>query len=688
MFYEEDKIRNVSNWAIVKRLLGYLGREKRLLWSAIVLTIGLTGIHLMFPYLIKLAIDNYIDATVQILIPSEEELKLIKSFDKEALIRLNENQFALKSTAIPSLPSPLLQELYQGGRLQREHYYLFKPPYDIEIWKTVNYKGFKDMRLLPQDELHRQKRKDILTLRRADIEGIKDIAFIFLLFLIVHLAMSFASIFALVYAGQIVMHNIREKVFTHLQCLKLSFFDRTPSGRLVTRATNDIEKLNQFFIDALPGLFQGIFLCLGVMVVMFSLDGRLSLVSFTVVPFIVVSISLFRRIIRRVYRKARLLLARLNSKISESLSGIKVIQLFNQEKKIIEDFKSVNQDYYKTTMRQIITYGVFRPSIDILASLGLAIVLWFGGGEVIQNRITLGLLVAFISYINMFFRPILEMSERFNVLEEALAGSERVFTLLDTKEIEKNSGKRKKKRLEGKIEFKNVWHRYKEEWVLKDVSFTIEPRERVAIVGPAGAGKTSIISLLPRFYEPEKGNILIDGKPIREYDLNFLRQNIRLVMQDVFLFAGSIKDNIRLHNQNISEQDIKEVAEYVNLHRFIEKLPERYKTDARERGTRFSIGERQLLAFARALATNPAILILDEATSSVDSETEFLIQDAIAKLIRERTSIVIAHRLSTIKTVDRILVIDKGKIVEGGKHNELLKKKGMYYALYKLQYIK
>ena len=686
--YEEDRIRKVSNRIIIKRLLGYLGREKRLIIGAIILTIILTGILLIFPYLTKMAIDNYIISTVQIIQPEEEEIELIKSFNTEALIRLDEEKFAIKSNTLSSLPSSFVQELYNTKRLQVEKYYLFKAPYNDIIWKVVDYSEFKNIRLISHNALKKLSIKEVLILRASDIKGVKHIAYIFLALLIVHLGITFASIFALAYAGQIVMHRIRETVFTHLQRLKLSFFDRMPSGRLVTRATNDIEKLNEFFTDVLTGLFQDVFQCAGVMIVMIHLEPTLSLVSFTVIPLIAVAMSLFRRRIRRVYQRARLLLARLNSKISESLNGIKVIQLFNQERKITEDFKNVNEDYYKANMQQILTYGVFRPIVDILASIAIALVLWYGGGQIIQSTVTLGILVAFLSYINMFFRPIMDISERFNIAEEAMAASERVFTLLDTKEIEENRGERKKKRLEGRIEFRNIWHRYKEEWILRDVSFTVNPKERIAIVGPTGAGKTSIISLLPRFYEPEKGEILIDGISISDYNANFLRQNIGIVMQDVFLFAGSIKDNIRLHNHNVSDEDIRKVAEYVNAHRFIETLPEGYNTDAKERGARFSVGEGQLLAFARALAVDPAILVLDEATSSVDSETEALIQDAIAKLLKERTSIVIAHRLSTIKTVDRILVIDKGRIVEEGRHSELIKKKGMYYALYKLQYMK
>lgn len=687
--YEEDKIRKLPNQIIIKRLLRYLGRERWLLTGAIVLTIILTGIQLIFPYLIKIVIDNYIISTAQIIAPEESDIDLINSFDPKALTKLDETHYAIKSNTLSTLPSLFVKELYKKEKLQTEKYYMFRAPYDEATWEVLDYKSYDNIRLVSHNTLRRLNIKQILTIRKSDINGIKHVAFIYLLLLLLHLGLTFISIFVLAYTGQMVMYRIRKSIFSHLQRLRISFFDRMPSGRLVTRTTNDAEKLNDFFTEVLTGFFQDIFLCIGVMIVMFKLQVRLSLVTFTVVPFIVIVISIFRVKVRRVYQQVRKLLARLNSKLAENLNGIKVIQLFNQEKGVREDFGKVNEDYYKTNVQQILVYGVFRPIIDLLAFVGIALVLWYGGGEVIRSVITLGTLVAFLSYIEMFFRPIQDISERFNIAEDAMAASERIFTLLDTKEEEeKNMGTRKKTKLEGKIEFKNVWHRYKEEWILKDVSFIVSPKERIAIVGPTGAGKTSIINLIPRFYESEKGKILIDDVPISGYDINFLRQNIGIVMQEVFLFAGSIKDNVRLHNKKINDEDIKKVSEYVNAHRFINKLPLSYDTDVKERGARFSIGERQLLSFARALATNPTILILDEATSSVDSETESLIQDAIAKLLEERTSIVIAHRLSTIRTVDRILVIDKGKIVEEGTHNELIKKKGMYYALYKLQYMK
>ncbi len=686
--YEEDKIRKITNRAIIRRLLGYLGREKWLMAVAVMLTVILTGIQLSFPYLTKIAIDNYILSTVQVIKPEESDIEFINSFDSKALTILDEECYAIKSKTLSLIPASFVDKLYEKGKLQREKYYMFIDSYDEALWGILDYQSFLNVRLVSERALRQLNIRQILSLRRSDIDGIKHIALIFLFLLFIHLGLTFASIFILAYTGQMVMYRIRKKIFTHIQRLRISFFDRIPSGRLVTRATNDAEKLNEFFTDVLTGFFQDIFQCIGVMIVMFNLQLRLSLVTYTVLPLIVLAISIFRVKVRKVYQKVRELLSKMNSKLAEYLNGMKVIQLFNQERETSKNFNKVNKAYYNANMKQILVYGVFRPSIDLLSSVGIALVLWYGGGEVIRNTITLGMLVAFISYIKMFFDPIHDISERFNIAEDAMAASERVFTLLDTKEEERNTGTIKNVKLDGKIEFKNVWHRYKEEWVLKDVSFIVNPKESLAIVGPTGAGKTSIISLIARFYESEKGEILIDNLPVSEYDLNFLRQNTGIVMQDVFLFAGSIKDNIRLHNSKINDDDIRQVSEYVNANKFINNLPKTYDTNVKERGVRFSMGERQLLSFARALAVNPTILILDEATSSVDSETESLIQDAITKLLEERTSIVIAHRLSTIKTVDRILVIDKGKIVEEGKHSDLIKKKGMYYALYKLQYLK
>ncbi len=686
--YTEDKIRKMPTQSILRRLAGYMGKQKWLLVLAIFVTVILTGIQLSFPYLTKVAIDNYIISTVQLIEVDQEGIEFINSYDTEALTKLEGNLYAIKTNTLSQLPTSYVKDLYDNGKLGKGKFYIFQVPFDQGLWESLDYRVYGNIRLVSDNAMRQLSVRKILELRKSDIAGVKRIAYIFLILLFTHLGLTFASIFALAYTGQMVMYRIRKNIFTHLQRLRISFFDRIPSGRLVTRTTNDAEKLNEFFTDVLTGFFQDVFLCLGVMIVMFRLQPKLSLVTYALLPIIAIVITIFRIKVRKVYHKVRELLSKLNSRLAEYLNGIKVIQLFNQERGVREDFGDVNENYYRANIRQIIVYGVFRPSIDLLASIGIALIIWYGGGEVIKNAITLGMLVAFISYIEMFFRPIQDISERFNIAEDAMVASERVFTLLDNKEGELNTGKIKKARLGGKIEFRNVWHRYNGEWILKDLSFLVNPKERIAIVGPTGAGKTSIISLLPRFYECEKGTILIDDVPISEYDLDSLRRNTGIVMQDVFLFAGSIKDNIKLHNSDIKDNDIKLVSEYVNADKFITKLPQTYDTDVKERGTRLSIGERQLLSFARALATDPTILILDEATSSVDSETEALIQDAISKLLQERTSIVIAHRLSTIKTVDRIMVIDKGRIIEEGRHNDLIKKKGMYYALYKLQYLK
>ncbi|MFA7533946.1 MAG: ABC transporter ATP-binding protein, partial [Tissierellaceae bacterium] len=480
----------------------------------------------------------------------------------------------------------------------------------------------------------------------------------------------------------------RQEIFSHIQGLSISYFDKNPIGKLVTRVTNDTETLNEMYTSVLINLFKDLFILVGIIFVMMRMDITLALVSFSLMPFILIASIIFRKKIRVIYRLGRAQLARINATLNEDITGMKIIQIFNKEKKMSSRFDKINKDYLKTAKKEISLFAIFRPSIEIIRSLGIAVLVYYGGGQVISSTIEFGVLYAFIDYIQRFFEPILDLTEKYNILQAAMASSERIFTVLDDQtRIEDSSNPISKKDLRGKIEFKNVWFAYEENnWVLKDINFTIEPGETIAFVGATGAGKSSIINLITRFYDIQKGEILIDGVNIKEFDKHVLRRNIGVVLQDVFLFAGTIEDNIRLNNTDISHEKIVEVAKYVNAHNFISKLPHKYNEPVMERGSTLSSGERQLLAFARTLAYNPQILILDEATSSIDTETEILIQDALEKLIKGRTTIAIAHRLSTIQHADKIIVLNKGAIKEMGNHQELLQKEGMYFDLYKLQY--
>lgn len=525
-------------------------------------------------------------------------------------------------------------------------------------------------------------------IKNGDIQGLGNIGIIFIGLIAAGFLFNYFQIFVLNLAGQSIIYNIRQQVFSHIQKLKLSFFDKNPIGRLVTRVTNDTETLNDMYTNVLVTLLKDILILLGTVVIMFRMHAILALATLAVTPVVVLVTVIFRIKVREVYRAVRTTLARINSVFSENITGMRIIQLFNREKQNFDEFKKVNRNYYDAGMKEIVTFGIFRPIIEMLSYLSIAAIIWYGGGKVVEGAIQFGVLYAFVNYVSLFFQPINDLAEKYNILQASMAASERIFQILDTeKESDEGQLVLEKRSLDASIEFRNVWFAYKDEnWVLRDVSFSVPAGSTVAIVGATGAGKTSIINILNRFYEIKKGEILVDGKNIKEISSGSLRSSIGVVLQDVFMFSGSIKDNIRLNEDSISDVDVREAAGFVNARGFIDNLPNKFDEEVKERGATYSSGQRQLLAFARALAFNPPILVLDEATANIDTETELLIQDALAKLTRNRTTIVIAHRLSTIQHADKIIVLHKGKIREMGNHQELLSRKGMYYNLYQLQY--
>ncbi|MEG8946697.1 ABC transporter ATP-binding protein [Rosettibacter firmus] len=488
--------------------------------------------------------------------------------------------------------------------------------------------------------------------------------------------------------GQKIIYDLRVQIFSHVQKLALRFFDRTPIGRIVTRVTNDVESLNEMFSSGIVAVFSDIFVIIWIFVFMFSLSWNLALVTLSIIPILFYATFLFRKKVRETYRDVRYHLARLNSYMQEHVTGINIVQNFVKEEEELKKFSSINSDYRNANIKSVFYYAVFFPFVELLSSITIGLIIWYGGGEVIQKHLTIGVLFAFLQYTEMFWRPVRDLSEKYNILQTAMASSERIFKLLDDKTFVKNpENPIILTNIKGEIEFKNVWFAYNpEEYVLKDISFKINPGETVAIVGATGAGKTSIINILTRFYDIQKGSIKIDGIDIRDIDKHNLRKFISVVLQDVFLFSGTIKSNISLGSQEISDEKIIEAAKIVGAHDFISKLPNGYDEEVKEKGATLSVGQKQLISFARALAFNPQILILDEATSSIDTETEILIQNAIEKLLKGRTSIVIAHRLSTIQNADKILVMHKGELREIGTHQELLAKRGIYYKLYQLQY--
>jgi ATP-binding cassette subfamily B protein len=523
---------------------------------------------------------------------------------------------------------------------------------------------------------------------KSNYNGLMIIALILFGSLMLQAVIQYLLTYYTQYLGQKVLLDLRTQIFNHIQKLALKFFDKTPIGRLVTRATNDVEALGELFSSGIVMVFSDIFIIIWILVFMFFMDVSLSLVTLSVLPVLIYGTFLFRRKARESYRDVRLHLARLNSYMQEHVTGMSVVQIFNKEKDELKKFSNINKDYRTANIKSVFYYAIFFPSVELLSSIAVGLIIWYGGGEVVQASLTIGVLFAFIQFTEMFFRPIRDLSEKYNIMQTAMASSERIFKLLDDDTLVKNPDNPVKlSNVNGKIEFKNVWFAYNDEdYVLKDISFSINPGETVAIVGHTGAGKTSIINILTRFYDINKGSILLDGTNIEKLDKRELRKYVSMVLQDVFLFSGNIESNINLNNDSIAKSKLLEAAAAVGADKFIDTLPDKYDEEVKERGATLSVGQKQLISFARALAYDPQILILDEATSSVDTETEQLIQRAIEKLLVGRTAIVIAHRLSTIQSADKIIVLHKGEIRETGNHQELLAKQGIYYKLYQLQY--
>lgn len=523
-----------------------------------------------------------------------------------------------------------------------------------------------------------------------DIPGLTRIALWILVLLLVESVLRYVFIFATSWLGQSVIRDLRVRVFTHLTSLRLKYFDRTAIGTATTRTINDIETINTVFSEGIMTIIADLISIVVVLAIMFDTSWKLTLICLLTMPFLMLATYIFKEKVKFSFQTVRTQIQRMNAFLQERISGMKVVQIFNAERNEMEHFRTINREYTKANLDAILYYAVFFPIVDIIAAASLGLMVWWGAQDVIRaGGVTLGALVAFPIYLNMLFRPIRMLADKFNTLQMGLVAAERVFDVIDTDEQIEDQGDLKKEKLEGKIEFDQVWFAYNDEdWILKDLSFTIEPGQTMAIIGSTGSGKTTITNILSRFYETQKGAIRIDGNEIPLYDLESLRQRIAIVLQDVFLFGGTVMENITLRNDNISREQVIAAAKMIGAHPFIEKLPGGYDYQVMERGATLAMGQRQLISFVRALVFNPDILILDEATSSVDPETESVIQYAIETLIKKRTSIIIAHRLSTIRHADNILVLEKGKKVEFGPHDELLKnEEGRYRELYQMQFL-
>ncbi|WP_052381848.1 ABC transporter ATP-binding protein [Hymenobacter sp. APR13] len=526
-----------------------------------------------------------------------------------------------------------------------------------------------------------------VTIEQSDWVGLNRGFGILLVLLVAHAFVSYLQTYFGGWLGQYIVRDIRVDLYKHILNLRLKFFDRTPIGVLVTRNISDVETLSDVFSEGLAAMIGDILQIVFIMAFMFYIDWRLTLVSLSVIPPLLFSTYVFKEKVKKSFQEVRTAVAGLNAFVQEHLTGMNVVQIFNNEQREYRKFQALNQEHTRANIRSVLYYSIYFPVAEVLAAVGVGLLVWYAAQGQIEGTISKGALIAFIMYNALFFRPIRQIADRFNTLQLGLVSTERLLKLLDSQEFVPNNGTLAPATLRGEVEFENVWFAYNdEEWVLRDISFRVEPGQTVAFVGATGAGKTSIINLLSRFYDINKGHIRIDGQDLPAYDLSVLRRHIGVVLQDVFLFAGTIRDNITLGHEDITDAQIWEAADLVGARRFIERLPGSLDYPVMERGATLSVGQRQLISFVRAMVYQPAIIILDEATSSVDSETEELIQEAIEKLMQGRTALVIAHRLSTIQKADRIIVLDRGEIKESGRHEELLRQDGYYRQLYQMQY--
>ncbi|NLK78099.1 MAG: ABC transporter ATP-binding protein [Clostridiales bacterium] len=655
----------------MKRLLKYLKPHKWTMTIATVLVLFIIGIELYRPIIIGDAIDDYINGYYQPYVETTQEAAGAVSYGDIWLTR-----------NISGSP----KEYYQI-MLYQNHYYMAEhlTEKQCEKLKNGNAKEIKEQLEAGAQELDKSQLKE---LRKYDFSGILKAAALYLLVLLLGFVLNVADTWMLQKMGQDIIFKMREEVFEHIHSLSLNFFNTTPVGKLVTRVSNDTEAVNDLFSTILVKLFKNTVKIIGFAVVMLSINVKMALFSFVMLPLVTGLTFFFRHMSRVAYRITRNKITELNTFLSEHISGMKLIQIFAKEKEKYQEFEQKSMELYQANWREVMTFAVFRPSIYFLSVIATVIVIGSGSSFVLSGTLSLGTLFVFISYISSFFEPIQELAEQFGTLQSSLASGEKIFSILEEKPQIVTPVQPREVNIQGKIEFRHVWFAYeKEDYILKDVSFVIEPGEKVAFVGATGAGKSSILNLIGRYFDIQKGEILIDGVNIQEIDTDVLRRAIGQVQQDVFIFTGDIKSNISLHNPEISREDVIQAARTVHADFFIERMPQKYDEPVTERGSTLSAGQRQLLSFARTLAYQPAILVLDEATANIDTETESLITQALETLMEGRTTIMVAHRLSTIQHADKILVMHKGEVMESGSHQELLAKDGMYKKLYDLQLV-
>lgn len=656
----------------MKRLLSYLKPHKWVMTLATVLVLFIIAVELYRPIIIGNAIDQYINGYYH---PYVEA-------DVSASDAVNWNGLVLsRDQAVSKADSASFYQIF----LWKDHYYMAEnltraectalQNADTSVLKNYVGKGAQKL-----------TSNDLKVLRQNDFKGILKAGILFLLLLFSGFFLNLADTWLLQKMGQQIVYKLREETFTHIHSLSLSFFNTTPVGKLVTRVSNDTEAVNELFSTILVKLFKNVVKIIGYAVVMLSINVKMAGISFLLLPLVAILTFVFRHLSRKAYQITRNKITELNTFLSEHISGMKLIQIFAREKEKYSEFEGKSMELYRANFREIMTFAIFRPSIYLVSVIAMILVIRTGSLSVLNGSLSLGTLFVFITYISSFFEPIQELSEQLGTLQSSIASAEKIFSVLDVKPEIVSPADPAPVNILGEIEFRHVWFAYEEEnYILKDVSFVIHPGEKAAFVGATGAGKSTILNLIGRYFDIQKGQILIDGIDIHEIDLDVLRGAIGQVQQDVFIFTGDIKSNISLNNEAISPDDVRRAAEIVNADPFIQKLPHGYDEPVTERGSTLSAGQRQLLSFARTLAYDPKILVLDEATANIDTETETLITQALARLMDGRTTIMVAHRLSTIQHADKIIVMHHGEIKESGTHQELLAKDGLYKKLYELQ---